>query len=163
MKETKTEKQKPDFAKVDATLPSELATKHNVKQFPTIIFIKAIIMLVNQIILNYKNSRSKTLCCWLLEADSVLLRTQIRPEHDATLSRMTNRKLLMADQTLTAFTVGLKGNVETRRPCLQLWKILIVLSTRPGQLNIFTWADQRPENRDKIFLFIFLSLVRPEQ
>ena len=41
MKETKTEKQKPDFAKVDATLPSELAIKHNVKQFPTIIFIKA--------------------------------------------------------------------------------------------------------------------------
>ena len=49
MKETKTEKQKPDFAKVDATLSSELAIKHNVKQFPTIIFIKAIIMLVNQL------------------------------------------------------------------------------------------------------------------
>ena len=53
MKETKTENQKPDFAKVDATLPSELAIKHNVKQFPTIIFIKAIIMLVNQLN-NYK-------------------------------------------------------------------------------------------------------------
>ena len=45
MKETKTEKQKPDFAKVDATLPSQLAIKQNVKQFPTILFIKAIIML----------------------------------------------------------------------------------------------------------------------
>ena len=50
MKETKTEKQKPDFAKVDATLPSELAIKHNVKQFPTILFIKAIIMCDNHII-----------------------------------------------------------------------------------------------------------------
>ena len=50
MKETKTEKQKPDFAKVDATLPSELAIKHNVKQFPTILFIKATIMCDNHII-----------------------------------------------------------------------------------------------------------------
>ena len=45
MKETKTENQKPDFAKIDVTLPSQLAIKHNVKQFPTMIFIKEIIML----------------------------------------------------------------------------------------------------------------------
>ena len=53
MKETKTENQKPDFAKVDATLPSQLAIKQNVKQFPTILFIKAIIMLNNQIIIYF--------------------------------------------------------------------------------------------------------------
>ena len=64
MKETKTEKQKPDFAKIDATLPSQLAMKHNVKQFPTMIFIKEIIMLNDQILFfsnfyNCKKSLSK--------------------------------------------------------------------------------------------------------
>ena len=62
-----------------------------------------------------------------------------RSDHSMVLlCRMTNQKLLMADQTLTAFTVGLKGNVETRRRCLQLGEILIILSTRPGQLDIST-------------------------
>ena len=91
MKETKTENQKPDFAKVDATLPSELAIKHNVKQFPTIIFIKAIIMVDNQsnislLIVKIPVVRPK--CCvgwWLLQADSILFCTQIRPHHDAAL------------------------------------------------------------------------------
>ena len=64
MKETKTENQKPDFAKIDATLPSQLAMKHNVKQFPTMIFIKEIIMLNDQILFfsnfyNCKKSLSK--------------------------------------------------------------------------------------------------------
>ena len=64
MKETKTENQKPDFAKIDATLPSQLAMKHNVKQFPTMIFIKEIIMLNDQILFfsnfyNCKRSLSK--------------------------------------------------------------------------------------------------------
>ena len=45
IRETKTVTQKVDFAKVDATLPNQLAIKHNVKHFPTIILIKAIIML----------------------------------------------------------------------------------------------------------------------
>ena len=90
MKETKTEKQKPDFAKVDATLPSELAIKHNVKQFPTIIFIKAIIMVDNQsnnslLIVKIPAVRPKMLCWWLLQADSILFCTQIRPHHDAAL------------------------------------------------------------------------------
>ena len=44
MRETKTQLQKVDFAKVDATLPNQLAIKHNVKRFPTLILIKAIIM-----------------------------------------------------------------------------------------------------------------------
>ena len=81
MKETKTENQKPDFAKVDATLPSQLAIKQNVKQFPTILFIKAIIMLDIQIIIYFvkKKSRSKKKCCvvGLLETGSILFCTQI--------------------------------------------------------------------------------------
>ena len=59
MKETKTEKQKPDFAKVDASLPSQLAIKHNVKRFPTILFIKAIIMLDNQFLIVKKSCSEK--------------------------------------------------------------------------------------------------------
>ena len=45
IRETETIKQKVDFAKVDATLPSQLAIKHDVKRFPTLILIKAIISL----------------------------------------------------------------------------------------------------------------------
>ena len=45
MRETKTDLQKPKFAKVDVALASQLAIKHNVKQLPTIILLKAIIML----------------------------------------------------------------------------------------------------------------------
>ena len=70
--------------------------------------------------------------------------------------RMTNQKLLVVDQTLTAFTSGLNGNLETRQNCWWLRKTLIILSTRRVKTKYFTKDRQRTENRaNKIFCLSF--------